>query len=177
MTELGIGDALLGGSLRRGGRFLFYCNEMVGLGHLRRTLAIVSSMAETYEGVKSLVITGSAVEPFFRLPPRTDTVKLPVRSRDSNGDAWSRMGLDVDDLGALRAQIALAAATAFEPDVAVIDKLPLGLGGELEPTLPLQGRPRIARHRGQRGQGPAQVGRRHARRHPALLRRHPRLRP
>jgi len=135
VTELGIGDALLGGSLRRGGRFLFYCNEMVGLGHLRRTLAIVSSMAETYEGVKSLVITGCAVEPFFRLPPRTDTVKLPVRSRDSNGDAWSRMGLDVDDLGALRAQIALAAATAFEPDVAVIDKLPLGLGGELEPTL------------------------------------------
>src|SRR5439155_1752202 len=53
----------------RAGRFLFYSNEMVGLGHLRRTLAIAGCLARAHA------------------------------------------------------------------DVAVVDKLPLGLGGELEPTL------------------------------------------
>jgi predicted glycosyltransferase len=122
-------------SLQRGRRFLFYCNEMVGLGHLRRTLAIADRLAHEREDVTSLVITGCPVEPFFGLPPRTETVKLPVRSRDAHGRGRSRLALEAVELGALRAEIALAVATAFDPDVAVVDKLPLGLDGELEPTL------------------------------------------
>ena len=122
-------------SLQRRRHFLFYCNEMVGLGHLRRTLAIADRLAHEREDVTSLVITGCPVEPFFGLPPRTETVKLPVRSRDSNGRARSRLALEAVELRALRAQIALAVATAFDPEVAVVDKLPLGLDGELEPTL------------------------------------------
>jgi predicted glycosyltransferase len=108
---------------------------MVGLGHLRRTLAIVDRLAHAQEDVTSLVITGCPVESIFGLPPRTETVKLPVRSRDSHGHARSRLGLEADELGALRGQIALAVATGFDPDVAVVDKLPLGLDGELEPAL------------------------------------------
>jgi predicted glycosyltransferase len=116
-------------------RFLFYCNEMVGLGHLRRTLAIADRLARERHDVTSLVITGCPVEPFFGLPPRTETVKLPVRSRDARGRARSRLAVQAVELSSLRAQIALAAAMAFDPDVAVVDKLPLGLDGELEPTL------------------------------------------
>jgi predicted glycosyltransferase len=122
-------------SLQRRRRFLFYCNEMVGLGHLRRTLAIADRLAHAREDVTSLVITGCPVEQFFGLPPRTDTVKLPVRSRDSHGRTRSRLAVEAVDLRALRAEIALAVATAFDPDVVVVDKLPLGLDGELEPTL------------------------------------------
>jgi predicted glycosyltransferase len=122
-------------SLQRRRRFLFYCNEMVGLGHLRRTLAIVDRLAHAQEDVTSLVITGCPVESIFGLPARTETVKLPLRSRDSHGHARSRLGLEADELRALRAQIALAAATGFDPDVAVVDKVPLGLDGELEPAL------------------------------------------
>jgi predicted glycosyltransferase len=108
---------------------------MVGLGHLRRTLAIADRLARARHDVTSLVITGCPVEPFFGLPPRTETVKLPVRSRDARGRARSRLAVQAVELSSLRAQIALAAATAFDPDVAVVDKLPLGLDGELEPTL------------------------------------------
>jgi predicted glycosyltransferase len=124
-------------------RFLFYSNEMVGLGHLRRTLSIAGRLTDVHDEVSSLILTGCAVEPFFRLPARTDTVKLPIRSRDADGTHHSRLLLDIEELRSMRAQIALAAATAFDPDVAVIDKLPLGLGGELELTLEsLRSRPR-----------------------------------
>ncbi|HEY3188493.1 MAG TPA: glycosyltransferase [Solirubrobacteraceae bacterium] len=119
----------------RAGRFLFYCNEMVGLGHLRRTLAIAGCLAHTHEDVSSLILTGCAVEPFFAVPPRTDTVKMPVRYREPDGTHRSRLLLDIEELRSMRSQIALAAAVSFDPDVAIIDKLPLGLGGELEPTL------------------------------------------
>ena len=85
----------------------------------------------------------------------------------------------------MRAQIALAAATAFDPDVAIIDKLPLGLGGELELTLESL---RQRRHAARSSSACAtsttapsnvrrQVGRRHARGDRALLRRGRRLRP
>jgi predicted glycosyltransferase/glycosyltransferase involved in cell wall biosynthesis len=116
-------------------RFIFYCNEMVGLGHLRRTLALAGGLARADEQVTSLILTGSAIEPFFELPPRTDTVKLPVRRRGSDGEPVARLAVDAEELCALRGQIAFAAAQSFKPGVAVIDKLPLGLGGELEPTL------------------------------------------
>jgi predicted glycosyltransferase len=117
-------------------RFIFYANELIGLGHLRRTLALAGRLSATECCPTSLVLTGAAIEPAFRLPPRVDTVKLPGRTRDGLGNHRAqRLGLDPDELQALRARIALAAAAGFQPDVAVVDKLPLGQGGELEPTL------------------------------------------
>src|SRR3954466_2585919 len=111
-------------------RIIVYSNEMVGLGHLRRTLSIVERLGGTAPGVRSLILTGSAIEPFFTLPERCDTVKLPTRSRDADGNSRSRLDLDADELRGLRSQIALAAAESFRPHLALVDKLPLGLDGE-----------------------------------------------
>src|SRR4051794_17041780 len=116
-------------------RVIVYSNEMVGLGHLRRTLAILDKLTAADPAVSSLVLTGSAIEPFFPMPPRCDTVKLPSRSRDGDGNPCSRLELDIGEVQQLRARIALAAAESYRPHLALVDKLPLGLGGELEPTL------------------------------------------
>jgi|1185.fasta_scaffold53199_2 predicted glycosyltransferase len=118
-------------------RFAFYTNELTGsLGHLRRTLAIAERLAHFDRRATSMIFTGSAIEPFFALPPRTDTVKLPARRRLVNGDHRSaRLELGLDELQTLRTDIALAATTAFSPDVVLVDQVPLGLGDELEPVL------------------------------------------
>lgn len=117
-------------------RFLFYANELIGLGHLRRTLAIASCLSGAASRPTSLILTGAPIEPTFRMPQRVDTVKLPGGSRDAEGNHRSRrLELEPDQLRALRSGIALAAAREFEPDVAVVDKLPLGQRGELVPTL------------------------------------------
>lgn len=121
---------------RRGPRFIFYANELIGLGQLRRTLVLAARLSASHCAPTSLILTGSPVEPTFGLPPRVDTVKLPALSRDQRGTQYSaRLQLDRDELRALRSSIALASATGFRPDVAVVDKLPLGQGGELAPTL------------------------------------------
>jgi nucleoside-diphosphate-sugar epimerase/predicted glycosyltransferase len=117
-------------------RFLFHSNEIVGLGHLRRALAVSAGLGTGEVGASSLILTGSPIAPFFELPPGVDTVKLPARARDADGAARSgALGVDVDDLEELRSSIALAATEAFAPDVVVVDKVPLGLNGELGPAL------------------------------------------
>jgi predicted glycosyltransferase len=120
----------------RAPRFLFCTNECVGLGHMRRTLTLAGAVTAMDPSASALVITGAPVSPGLSLPAGVDTVKLPMLHRDPvQGLGARNLQMDSDDLHDLRASLALAAATAFAPDVAIIDKLPLGLGGELEPTL------------------------------------------
>jgi predicted glycosyltransferase len=128
----------------RGRRFLYFSNELVGLGHLRRTLSIANRLAEVEEDASSLIVTGSPVVPWFGMPPRVDILKLPGWTRDEHGDRRAGgLALDVRGLHAVRSGIELAVAASFEADVAVVDKLPLGPGGELTEALEaLRGLPR-----------------------------------
>src|SRR5918995_909410 len=73
-----------------GRRFLFYTNECVGLGHLRRALILARAVTERDDEASSLVVTGAPIEPDQRLPQRVDTVKLPVLSREQEGGHRSR---------------------------------------------------------------------------------------
>src|ERR671931_992540 len=120
----------------RGRRFLFFSNELIGLGHLRRTLSIANRLAEVEPDSSSLIVTGSPVVPWFGMPPRVDILKLPGWTRDEHGDRRAGgLALDVGGLHAVRSGIELAVATSFDADVAVVDKLPLGPGGELTEAL------------------------------------------
>lgn len=119
-----------------GRRFLFYTNECVGLGHLRRTMNLAEAVTRTDPDASALVITGAGAVLSERRHPRIDTVKLPEFSRDPAGSLQAaRLGLDTDQLHTLRAQLAAAAAESFAPSVAVVDKTPLGLNDELLPAL------------------------------------------
>jgi predicted glycosyltransferase len=125
-----------GGSGDGGHRFLFFSNELVGLGHLRRTLSIADRLAEREPAASSLVVTGSPVVPWMGMPPRVDVMKLPGWTRDEQGERRAGgLALDVGGLHAVRSGIEVAVATSFDPDVAVVDKLPLGPGGELIEAL------------------------------------------
>jgi predicted glycosyltransferase len=117
-------------------RFLFYTNECVGLGHLRRTVSLAHGICELDAAATSLIITGAPVAPDQRLPTRVDTVKLPQLGRDPEGmHRPHRLDVDLEVVRNLRAGLALAAAETFQPDVAVVDKTPRGLCDELVPTL------------------------------------------
>jgi predicted glycosyltransferase len=117
-------------------RFLLFSNEAVGLGHLRRTIAITAHLARTDVRATSLIVTGSPVQALFDLPPRVEAITMPTLTRDRTGTHRSRrLALEADEVRRLRGTIARAAALAFEPDCAVVDRFPLGLDGELAPTL------------------------------------------
>jgi len=116
--------------------YLFFTNECVGLGHLKRALALAAAVTERDPDASALIVTGSPVEMAHPLPQRVDTVKLPMVARDSSGlQHAGRLGIDLPDVREMRSQLALAVAESLVPTVAVVDKAPLGLGDELVPAL------------------------------------------
>src|SRR5207249_9035649 len=69
------------------------------------------------------------------MPGGVDCVTLPGLRKEADGALNPRF-LDVSDqeLIALRAKVIRNAVKAFEPDVLIVDHLPLGAGGELKRT-------------------------------------------
>lgn len=117
-------------------RALFITNECAGLGHLRRSINLARAVTEIDPDATALVVTGSSALGSFELPKRVDTVKLPVFRREADGTLYAAtLGVDMPMIESLRSEILLSTAAAFDPDVVVVDKTPLGLRGELVPML------------------------------------------
>jgi predicted glycosyltransferase/glycosyltransferase involved in cell wall biosynthesis len=117
-------------------RILMYSHDTFGLGHLRRSRAIAHALVERFKGVTVLIISGSQIAGAFDFRARVDFVKIPSVIKLYNGD-YTSIGdhIDLEDTLEMRRSIIENTADAFDPDILIVDKEPLGLRGELEPTL------------------------------------------
>lgn len=117
-------------------RVALYGHDTQGLGHLRRNLCLADVLGGVSTAPNVLICAGVVEARAFALPAGTDLVTLPALHKDEEGRYGPRsLGGSTDALLDLRAQILLAALTAFKPDVLVVDKVALGVMGELEPAL------------------------------------------
>lgn len=117
-------------------RILMYSHDTFGLGHLRRCRAIAHSIVDSFKGVNVIIISGSQIAGAFDFRARVDFVKIPSVIKLYNGE-YDSIGeyIDVNDILTMRKLIIQRTAESFEPDLFIVDKEPLGLKGELEPTL------------------------------------------
>jgi len=119
-----------------GPRIMFYAHDGQGLGHSRRNLAIARALV-TLEP-RSSVLLASSVEHSLLSDPDLpiDVLRLPgIRKRAQGHYEARRLQLPEDEVFELRAEILAAAVRSFRPDVLVVDRHPLGIGGELAPAL------------------------------------------
>lgn len=116
-------------------RIVLYSHDAMGIGHLRRNLLIAAALAGPEARGSVLLVAGVSEATCFKLPPRVDLLTLPALRKEANGYECRRLDMPPAALIALRAQTIRAAVTSFAPDVLVVDKLPRGVAGELEPTL------------------------------------------
>jgi predicted glycosyltransferase len=120
-------------------RALLFCNEMLGLGHLRLSLVLAGALAG--EQGTALVVTGSPAFAGVPVPPGVDLVKIPAAPlTDSSWGATTMrppaaLRVPSERQIDLRSALSLAAAQQFEPDVALVDYRPLGRGDDLRATL------------------------------------------
>lgn len=115
-------------------RIALYSHDALGLGHLRRNLAIARAL--TGPGTSTLLVTGVRDAGAFPAPEGVDYLTLPGYAKDACGDYRPRsLSITTQRLAALRAATMHAALQAFAPDVLIVDKHPLGLNGELVSTL------------------------------------------
>jgi predicted glycosyltransferase len=122
--------------IQQANRFLFYSHDGLGLGHLRRNLAVATALAELLPQASILVATSAEEAQRFAIPPTVDILKLPgLRKVDNDHYAPRRLNVSWGDVRSVRASLLLAAVNSFRPTVLLADKHALGVGGELEPAL------------------------------------------
>ncbi len=120
----------------RHARVLMYSHDTFGLGHLRRCRAIAHALVERFKGLHVLIVSGSPIAGAFEFRTRVDFLKIPSVIKLINGE-YTPLGAhtDVQETLALRRSLIHQTAVSYRPDIFIVDKEPLGLRGELEPTL------------------------------------------
>jgi predicted glycosyltransferase len=119
-------------------RVVLYGHDTMGLGHLRRNLALAAALRQSPRRPQVLVVTGTTEACRFPLPHGVELLVLPGVAKADDGSYRSRrLDAPLADVVALRRQVLTAALTAFDPDLLVVDKVARGFAGELEPALPL----------------------------------------
>lgn len=118
-------------------RVVLYGHDTMGLGHLRRNLALAAALRGCAHRPDVLVVSGTAEASRFPLPEGVDLLVLPGVAKAQDGTYRSRrLDAPLADLVALRREVLTAALTSFGPGLVVVDKVARGFGGELEQVLP-----------------------------------------
>jgi predicted glycosyltransferase len=113
-----------------------YSHDTFGLGHLRRCRTIAHALVDQFKGVHVLIISGSQIAGAFEFKARVDFVKIPSVIKLYNGEYTSiSRHIDIQETLEWRKAIIQSTAASFDPDLLIVDKEPLGLRGELIPTL------------------------------------------
>src|SRR6476659_5504251 len=91
-------------------RIVLYSHDSVGLGHVRRNLALAHALNNQLPGltgraVTGILITGTALAPAFELPEGWDWVLLPGVGKGSEGYLPRNLALTMKDLVPLRARL------------------------------------------------------------------------
>jgi len=118
-------------------RFALFTHDAYGLGHIRRSVRILSAISERRPHAALLLITGSPVTSLLRkLPPNADAVKIPtIVTSGGDGTRPSTLNIGVAELASLRGELTRSVLEAFDPDVFLVDNFPLGVRLELLPAL------------------------------------------
>jgi predicted glycosyltransferase len=117
-------------------RYLFYAHDGMGLGHLRRNLAIASALIELDPGASVLMTASPLDVSRLSVPDHVDVLALPGLRKAGNGRyTGRRLTIPGGEVRAVRSALLAAAVESFVPDVLLADKHPLGVGGELRAAL------------------------------------------
>jgi predicted glycosyltransferase len=125
-----------GGARSGAPRFLLYSHDALGLGHVRRNLVIADALVKSDPRASVILATSAEHADSLGVPDGVDLMRLPaVRKIDNGHYAPRRLQIPGADLTALRAGILAAAVESYRPSVLLVDKHPLGIGGELSVAL------------------------------------------
>lgn len=118
-------------------RIVLYSHDSTGLGHIRRNLALAHALTAGLkdEPVTGILVAGRPEATRFAAPHAWDWLVLPGVQNTPVGYAPRALDLDIGTAASLRGSVFHSAMRAFRPDLLIVDRHPLGVSRELEPTL------------------------------------------
>jgi predicted glycosyltransferase len=117
-------------------RIALYSPGMIGLGHIRRNVAITQALTETDPPPVILLIAESREASIFVIPKGVDCITLPALRKEIDGKLSSRyLDIEFADLVRIRSRLIQTAIEEFMPDIFIVDHLARGAHGELDAAL------------------------------------------
>lgn len=121
-------------------RVLLYSHDSVGLGHIRRNLALAHTLtaeipALTGRSVTGMLLTGVGHGADLDVPEGFDVALLPGIRKGGDGYQPRHMQVPMDDLIGIREQMVRGVVKGLNPDLIIVDRHPYGVDGELRKTL------------------------------------------
>ncbi len=121
---------------KRKWRITLYSHDTMGLGHKRRNLLIAQTLGRSAIDADILMISGMGDGNQFQIPPGIDYLTLPALYKNTDGKYQARrLAMSLKEIITLRSQIIRTTIKNFQPDVLIVDNVPRGAMGELNPTL------------------------------------------
>ncbi|MBD3335535.1 MAG: hypothetical protein GF355_08460 [Candidatus Eisenbacteria bacterium] len=111
-------------------------HDTYGLGHLTRSARIARGIAAGVPGASVLILTGSPIAHRFTFPPGVDYLKLPSVVK-AGPETYVARELKISNsrVRRLRSRLILDALRVYDPHLFLVDNVPLGMKGELLPSL------------------------------------------
>lgn len=118
-------------------RVAMYSHDTQGLGHIRRNLLVAAALRRHGGAISTiLLLSGVREAAAFALPAGIDCLTLPSLGKDTNGGYYPRsLTVPMPDLIRIRTSAITAALRSFDPDLFIVDKVPVGALNELLPSL------------------------------------------
>lgn len=106
-------------------KLMFYCQHILGMGHLIRSMEIVRSLTADFE---ICFINGGQVVNGFQAPPSVQVVNIPAIKTDAEFQTLQAVdpSLDIETAKTLRTQQLLNIVEDFQPAVLMIELFPFG---------------------------------------------------
>jgi len=120
-------------------RVLFYTHNSIGLGHVFRTLAVITGIRKWRPDIDFMVLSGTSV-PHVLMRQGIEVVKLPgvkkaVEETDCPLKPRYLQSMPVDEVLKFRQTIIREAHDFFKPDVVMVEHYLAGLSGEIAPLF------------------------------------------
>ncbi|MEM6445405.1 MAG: glycosyltransferase [Cyanobacteria bacterium P01_D01_bin.123] len=118
-------------------RLMFYCQHILGIGHLVRSMEIVRALTPDFE---VCFVNGGKEVPGFEVPESVRVVNLPAIETDPEFQTLRAVddGITLAEVETKRRTILLAVLDLFRPDALMVELYPFGrrrFSFELEPLL------------------------------------------
>jgi len=106
-------------------RVMFYCQHVLGMGHLVRSAEIARALARDFS---VLFVTGGEIPEGFRFPENVETFELiPLKTSPDFSDLQlCDFSWDLYETKAIRRELLLHAFDKFQPDILITELFPFG---------------------------------------------------
>lgn len=122
-------------------KVMFYCQHVLGMGHLVRSMALVEGLSQDFE---VCFVNGGEIVEGFKVPGNINIVNLPpLKSDEDFGELKGQDGKSLAQIQHTRLQQLLTCHKAFQPDLLVVELFPFGRKKFAFELIPLLARIRL----------------------------------